>query len=68
MCLPVVLRDVFTIIHGPPIIPRLDRVGACIPNALSPDDVLELECAAVVHDPFGDFLAGNGGCLFVPNH
>lgn len=55
---PVVLGDIAPVLHGAPAGPAGDRVLGGRPDLLAPDDVLEVEGARVVHDPFGDFGAG----------
>ena len=49
--------DITTVLHGAPAGPGLDAVHVGVPDPLAPDDVLEVECRAVVHDPLGDLLA-----------
>ncbi len=56
----MVLRDVAPVLHGAPAGPRLDTIPPRGPDALAPDDILELERAAVVHDPLGDLPARHG--------
>lgn len=60
---PVVRGNTTPILHPPPIRPRLDRVHRRIPDTLSPDDILQVKCRAIVHDPFGNLLTGSGGSL-----
>lgn len=60
---PVVGRDVTSIAHLLPLIPALDTIRSGIPNPLTPDHILELERATVIHDPFGDLAARDGSDL-----
>lgn len=57
---PVILSNISTIFHGSPAGPSLDAVDAGVPDALAPDDVLEVEGAAVVHGPLGELAARHG--------
>ena len=59
--IPVVLGDVAAVLHRAPAVPSLDPIYRRVPDPLSPDDVLEVERAAVVHNPFGNLLARSGG-------
>lgn len=54
------------ILHGAPRLPGLHRVPGPDPDALAPDDVLQVQRGPVVHDPLGDFLAGHGRPLLEP--
>lgn len=55
--LPVILGDGATVLHQAPLVPWSNLVAGRIPDALTPDDVLEVKPASVVHDPFGDGAA-----------
>ena len=53
--------DALAVLHGTPAGPGLDLILRRVPNPLAPDDILEVEGGAVVHDPLGD-LPARGGC------
>lgn len=63
--IPVVGGQITTVLHGAPAGPGLllVLVGADVPDALAPDDVLQSQGAAVLHDPFGNLSAGQGSTL-----
>ena len=52
----MILRNISTILHGSPQIPSFDTVAG-LPDALTPDNVFNLERDRVIHNPFGNFLA-----------
>jgi hypothetical protein len=52
--LPVVGGDRSTIFLGTPVVPGSDSVTRWTPDPLAPDDILDIECATIVHDPLGD--------------
>lgn len=56
----MVLGDVASVLHGAPAGPRLDAVDRGVPNALTPNHILEVERAAVIHHPLSDLTAGRG--------
>jgi hypothetical protein len=60
---PVVLGKIAPVLHGAPVGPAGDRVLGGRPDLLAPDDVLEVEEARVVHDPFGDVGARESALL-----
>lgn len=61
----MILRNITSVLHGAPLIPRLLLVFIShrMPDLLTPDDVFELKCVAVTHDPFGDFFTRERGDL-----
>ena len=59
----MVLGNVAPVLHVAPAGPSLDAVDRRTPDFLAPDDILEVECAAVIHNPLGDLAAGHGGHL-----
>jgi len=58
--LPVVLRNIAAVFHGPPRSPGHNRVDSRVPDALAPDDVLDVKCDPVVHGPLGKHLSRDG--------
>lgn len=54
---PVVLGIVAAVLHNAPVGPASLGVPRRIPDALAPNDILEIESAAVLHDPLGNGLA-----------
>lgn len=52
--LPMILCHITSILHGPPLSPWLDAIGTRGPDLLSPNDILHVQRAAIVHDPFSD--------------
>lgn len=52
----MVLRDVATILHSSPVMPRSRRpILGEAPDLLTPDDIRDTEIATIVHDPLGNF-------------
>lgn len=45
-----------SIFHSSPLRPRFDTVYARVPDFLTPDNILEVERATVVHDPLRNRL------------
>ena len=62
---PVILCDIAPILHSPPAGPRADTILRRIPDALTPDDILEIQRRAVVHYPFRDLATGISGSLLL---
>lgn len=58
----MVLGDISTILHGAPAGPGLDTITRT-PDALAPDDILEVQAGTVVHGPLSELAAGHGGNL-----
>lgn len=63
--IPVICSDGASVFHQPPRRPRLDGILGRTPDPLSPDDVLESESTAVVHNPFSDGSSAFGSHLKV---
>lgn len=62
----MVLSQVTTIVHGSPALPVLLRlIDRGSPDLLSPDDILEVQSAAVPHAPLGDLFARKGSSLML---
>lgn len=61
---PVILGVITTILHSAPLIPGLGRVAAHRPDLLTPDDILEVERATILHHPFGNRSSGFGSLLY----
>lgn len=61
--LPVVVCNGASVLHSSPFSPWLPGVPRWVPDLLTPDDVLEIETAAVVHNPLGDRSARLGANL-----
>lgn len=60
----MILRHVAPIVHGAPVLPVVGlSIDGRIPDLLAPNDILELEVFAVMHDPFGYLLARQRGNL-----
>ena len=57
--LPVVLSDRVAVLHWAPLSPGLLCLG-WVPDALSPDDILDFQGLVVPHDPLSD-LSSRGG-------
>ena len=60
---PVVVGDGSAVLHDAPRGPGLDGVDRGVPDALAPDDVLDLLRGSIAHGPLGEGLAGHGGDL-----
>lgn len=54
----MVRSDGTSVLHQSPLRPGLDRVLGRTPNPLTPDDILESESTAVVHNPLSDRCSG----------
>ena len=59
----MILGNVATVLHGAPARPGAGGVLGWAPDLLAPDDILEVDAVAVVHDPFSHVDTGESGLL-----
>lgn len=61
---PVVLSDITTVLHRPPVVPAgRGTILADTPDLLAPDDVGDAHGGSILHDPFGDVNTGKSALL-----
>lgn len=62
----MVLGQITTVLHGPPVLPSLLRlIDGSGPDLLAPDDILEVQGTAVLHNPLSNLLARESSILFL---
>lgn len=61
----MIRRNISPILHRFPLAPRFNSMDTSFPNTLSPNNILQIQCSTVIHNPLCDFLAGIRSLLYI---